>query len=209
MDITRWHDLLKRMGLNNDELTYRRLIGAYSSPKRHYHNTQHIADCLQQLDQAASLAESAENVELALWFHDAVYRTWSSKNEYLSAQWAFDFLHKAGASDQCCAEVYQHIMATRHFALQHSEQPAVNDSRLVVDIDLSILGRDQTTFMQFEKNIRKEYQWVPEKYFKRRRRKILQSFLTRPIIYQTDYFRDCYEKNARQNLRKAIAALLG
>ena len=207
MELERWNDLLTRMNLTADEATYQKLVNAYSSPKRHYHNVQHITDCLQQLDNAAGLAESAENVEMALWFHDAVYRTWSGKNEYLSAEWAIDFLRKVGASNGCCETIYQHIMATCHLGANQSETALYKDAALVIDIDLSILGRDKATFALFERNIRREYQWVPITFFKRRRQRVLQSFLQHKAIYQTDYFRDCYEANARQNLKQAIIAL--
>jgi hypothetical protein len=54
------------------------------------------------------------------------------------------------------ARVRAHIMATRYVAL-----PADNDSRLVVDIDLAILGATPSRHEEFERDVRQEYRWVP------------------------------------------------
>jgi predicted metal-dependent HD superfamily phosphohydrolase len=64
------------------------LIHAYSSPDRYYHNLTHIQDCLSVFDQTSSLVAHPKEVELAIWFHDAVYDTRRSDNEQKSAEWA-------------------------------------------------------------------------------------------------------------------------
>jgi predicted metal-dependent HD superfamily phosphohydrolase len=98
--------------------------------------------------------------------------------------------------------VRDHILATRHEAVANDA-----DSRLVVDIDLSILGVDEAAYAQFEVNVRKEYRWVPSLLFRRKRAEILESFLARPEIYTTQLFRDRYEVTARRNLSQAIERL--
>jgi predicted metal-dependent HD superfamily phosphohydrolase len=103
--------------------TYKHLLIAYSEPHRHYHTTDHIIACLRQLDGALDLAIFPAEVEVALWFHDAIYSPAASENESRSAEWAAQFLSSAGVSREACQRVHQHIMATRHEA-----QPADSDS---------------------------------------------------------------------------------
>ncbi len=60
------------------------------------------------------MAERPAEVELALWFHDAVYRTFRKDNELQSAVWANDFLEANGAKKDCVARVRALVMATAH-----------------------------------------------------------------------------------------------
>jgi predicted metal-dependent HD superfamily phosphohydrolase len=89
-------------------------------------------------------------------------------------------------------------------ATRHTVAPANLDARLVVDIDLSILGAPHARFEQYERQIREEYASVPNWLFKRKRRAILRSFLERPRIYSTPHFFDALEARARVNLERAI-----
>jgi predicted metal-dependent HD superfamily phosphohydrolase len=52
--------------------------------------------------------------------------------------------------------------------------------------------------------VRDEYSWVPEFLFKRERRKILEEFLARPVIFNTKPFRERYEAQARVNLERSL-----
>lgn len=190
------------LGISDEAECFDALLAAYSEKHRHYHTTKHIDHCLRELDSALSLAQQPAEVELALWFHDAIYDPHSSKNEERSADWACELLERHQARADRVERVRTHILATRHEAV--ASDP---DSRLVVDIDLSILGVDEAAYAEFEANVRQEYRWVPAILFRRKRAEILESFLARPRIYTTDLFRDRYEARARINLGRAIEAL--
>jgi predicted metal-dependent HD superfamily phosphohydrolase len=194
--------LLTALGIGAESECFDALLAAYSEKHRHYHTTQHIDHCLHELDSAMSLARDPAEVELALWFHDAIYDPHSSKNEERSADWACELLTRNHASADRVGHVRDHILATRHQAV--ADDP---DSRLLVDIDLSILGVPEGLYEEFEVNVRKEYRWVPSLLFRRKRAEILESFLARPQIYTTQLFRDRYETTARHNLAKAIERL--
>ena len=81
------------------------------------------------------------------------------------------------------------------------------DTAVVVDVDLSILGREPAEYDIYERAIREEYKWVPGPIYRRKRAEILESFLARPAIYETRHFVDAYEQSARENLRRAIETL--
>jgi predicted metal-dependent HD superfamily phosphohydrolase len=198
----RWRRLLADLSIAEDTDTWAALKAAYSERHRHYHTARHITHCLAELDLARFLAAEPAEVEMALWFHDAVYRPRASDNELQSAAWAERFLGSHAVDPERILRVREHIMATRHTAPADSA-----DSQLVVDVDLAILGSDAQTYAQFESNVRKEYRWVPGPLFRTRRAQILQSFFDRHHIYHTTYFRDRCEAAARANLETAIRAL--
>ena len=88
----------------------------------------------------------------------------------------------------------------------HTAVPVLDDERLLVDIDLSILGAPEDRFTEYERQIRQEYAFVPKWLFRRKRREILKGFLDRPAIYSTPHFHDRLEARARDNLRRVTAS---
>ncbi|MFL5403126.1 MAG: N-methyl-D-aspartate receptor NMDAR2C subunit, partial [Gemmatimonadales bacterium] len=168
------------------------------------HNAAHIRDCLAQLDLTRSLADRPDEVEAAIWFHDAVYVPGALDNEDRSARLAWDTLTGAAVSPEISHRITELVLATRHVAL-----PDTLDAQLLCDIDLSILGRTPDEFNQFERWIRQEYAWVPDSVYRSSRSEIMAGFLRRRSIYRTEYFRSRYEVPARQNLQRLITQLGG
>ena len=83
--LERWLDLCKWIDAKGDvayqgELFYR-LIYYYEQPGRYYHTLFHIKDCLVKFDEVKRLLEEPDVVELAIWFHDAIYEFWTKPNE--------------------------------------------------------------------------------------------------------------------------------
>jgi predicted metal-dependent HD superfamily phosphohydrolase len=177
---------------------------AYSEPQRHYHNASHIVDCLRQLDTARGEAESPDEIEVALWFHDAIYDPQAKENEARSAAWAVEAMEAAGIAPNAIERVAEMILATRH-----DVEPQTRDGELMLDIDLSILGREPEEFAVYERAIREEYSWVPIEQYHSARTAILERFFARPAIYRTAKFRMQFEFQARRNLEQSIAMLRG
>ncbi len=199
----RWFSLWQRLGAGGSaEEAFDSLARSYATPARAYHNLSHIADCFDQLSLAASLAEDLNAVELAIWFHDAIYDSKAKDNEERSADKAVDFICGARLSEELAETVSALILATKHNA-----PPASADAALVIDVDLSILGRSTEVFDNYERQIREEYAWVEARTFAAGRTAVLESFLSRSAIYSTGFFRKRYESKARMNLRHSIEAL--
>lgn len=198
-----WLDTWSDLGLSQpDASVFSELLARYSEPGRAYHTCQHLEECFAHFRTARALARHPGEVQLALWFHDAIYDTRSSTNESESADWACRVLQRAGAAQRLRERVRGLILATRHAGALDCD-----DARLTVDIDLSILGADPGRFAEYERQVRTEYAWVPDALFRSTRAKILGEFLARPVIYATDAFRARFEERARENLTRAIAAL--
>lgn len=201
MPLARWRSLMQAWGLPSCEETWRDLCSAYGQKHRHYHTGAHVDACLRHLDTCARALDQPREVELALWFHDAVYNPLSSKNEQKSADWTRDFLTGHGAPAEAVARVVDLIMVTRHDAPTRT-----NDESFLVDIDLSILGAGPAVYDTFEHAIRREYRHVPAPLYRAGRACLLEQFLARPRIYANPPFAP-REGQARANLTRAIAQL--
>ena len=201
MNIDRWYYLMSCFGLMPNEDTCSLLVAAYAKTDRYYHNTDHIEACLDHLYTLEDYTVYPREVELAIWFHDAVYDPLSNDNELNSAQWAGSFLGKNRVSREVIARVVGLIKATRHTGSVQTQ-----DESILVDIDLSVLGSDPGTYDAFETGIRKEYEKVPIVIYNEERAKVLDGFLQRSRIYLNGAF-DYLEDQARSNLTDAIAQL--
>ena len=178
------------------------IAARWDEPHRRYHSLQHLRECLTLFEENRALAEHPGEVAIALWFHDAVYETREHDNEELSAKWAAQALTDAGASGEVVARVQALIVATRHDGMV-----ATADARLVVDIDLAILGAAPARFAEYERQIRDEYAHVPEPVFRAKRAEILRAFLTREPLFLTPALETRFELAAKTNLAAAITSL--
>lgn len=199
-ELGRWLELCRRANAKGaPEAIYDRLAELYSRPARAYHSLDHVAHCLDEFATARHLAVRPNEVEMAIWFHDAIYVPGARDNEARSAELA----------RQCCREmklpkafgkrVFHLVIAT-----QHLDTPQDPDARLIADVDLAILGQSPERFDDYEQQIRREYAAVPDEEFWARRADLLRGFLARTHIYATDHFRDRYEAAARRNLERSL-----
>lgn len=198
----RWNSLWRQLGIATPTEVREKLLASYSEAGRYYHTGQHLEECFSYLDRSKSLAAHPLEVELALWFHDAIYDTRAKDSEERSAAWAAQVLRDCCAAAEVIARVRELILFTKH-----NVKPAGADACLLVDIDLSILGAPAERFDEYEAQVRQEYSWVAEKDFRSERGKVLQQFSQRGTIYSTDLFRGWLEANARNNLERSLKRL--
>ncbi len=184
---------------------YNQLVRAYGEPQRHYHTLQHLRECLANFDAARSLARHPERVELALWFHDAVYDPTRHDNEERSAGWARDSVIAAG----CDAAIAERVAALVLATATHEAGAGDGDAQLLLDVDLAILGASPARFDESSLQVRAEYAHVTESEFRAGRARVLAGFLARPRIYRTPAFHDALEQRARDNIGRALAGLQG
>lgn len=198
---TRWLRFWKSAEAPGDpEPEWRSLSARYAEPQRAYHTLRHVGHCLDELESARFLAADPVAVEMALWYHDAVYDPRAKDNEEKSAELAIAVARTMALSPEFAARVAGLIRVSTHQAPSGG-----GDAALFADIDLAILGRPEAEFDEYEGQVRREYAWVPEPAFRAGRSAILRSFLDRPSVYATEFFRKKYEAAARQNLSRSIA----
>jgi predicted metal-dependent HD superfamily phosphohydrolase len=194
-----WQRCWAGVGANGDGVQILdELIKRHSEPQRKYHTLQHLNECIAWFEKVGSLAKRPHEVEIALWFHDAIYDLQSYENEEQSAGLACLSLMTANVGSDVIERIAQLVLATAH-----SVESTLHDEQLLVDIDLSILGASSERFAEYEAQIRDEYSFVEEALFRTKRREILLSFLERKRIYTTDSMFNELEAQARINLTKA------
>ncbi len=181
------------------------LVAAYSERHRHYHTLQHLRECLAHAEATRTLARRPAEVELALWFHDAVYDPVRGDNEERSAAWAHASVLAAGCAPEVADRIRAHVLATAG----HAPDAQDADRALLLDIDLAVLGASYARFDEYERQVRAEYAHVPEAAWREGRARVLRGFLGRPRLYGTDVYHEALEARARENLARSLQRLAG
>jgi len=178
------------------------IVQRYGEKHRHYHTLAHVMACLDQLDSVRDKLDAPRSVELALWFHDVIYNTRETNNEALSAEFAREVLNTIGEGREVIEKVSNMIAVTKHPSM-----PGTEDEKYLVDIDLSILGSPVNAYRQYAEQIRQEYSHVPDDSYKKGRACVLETFLKQESIYHTVFFRNKYERAARENIQAELRQL--
>ena len=184
------------------------LAARHREPGRHYHGLAHVEALLRWLDRSRDLAADPRAIEAAIWFHDAMYDPRSARNEADSAQLARRELTALQWPGPAIDKIEAMVLATAGHA-PDSDAAADQDTRLFLDLDLSILGQPAQAYAAYSAAIRAEYLHVAEDAYRARRRRVLESFLARPAIFQTARWRQAWEAQARANMRQELAAVGG
>lgn len=180
---------------------------AYDEPHRAYHNRSHIDALLADFERLKQHFVAPEAVEIAIWYHDVIYQPFSKTNEKDSA--ARMRAEMSGRVDAAVVDTADGlILATEtHAVPQDLAEATASDCALFLDMDMAILGTSPEVFDIYDAGVRTEYAAVPEEQYRMGRCAILGEFLSRDRIYLTDMFHRSHDVQARDNLKRAIAAL--
>lgn len=205
----RWRRLLPAgAGRRGDEVLAE-IVRAYGAEGRHYHDLAHVAALLALAEAEAALIEDRRAVDLAIFFHDAVYDARTPKdNERASADLARTRLGELGLAAETCARVGQLVEATAHLSGDARLATAADgDLARFVDIDLAILAAPADDYDRYAAAIRREYAHVGEADWRRGRARVLQSFLDRERIYACADHHGAWEGAARANVAREAGQL--
>ncbi len=176
------------------------LARRYCEPQRHYHTLAHIEAMLAHFDSHRALAQQADWVRAAIWFHDAIYDPTRGDNEARSAALAASSLRALGWSDVACKRVAALIELTA----RHEAPAADGDAALLIDLDLSILAAAPATYERYVAQVRREYGHVSDADFRAGRHDFVAAQLARERIFSTPQLHDVWEAPARENLRREL-----
>ncbi|MET9961006.1 hypothetical protein ABZ128_18465 [Streptomyces sp. NPDC006326] len=182
-----------------------RLLTAWAEPQRRYHTTAHLADVLARIDVLAPHAADPAAVELAAWFHDAVYRPDRSENEERSAALAERALPELGIDAARTAEVARLVRLT----VTHDPASGDTNGEVLCDADLAVLAGGPEAYAAYTAAVRAEYGFVPDDAFRTGRAAVLRQLLDLPRLFRTPHGTAHWEAPARHNLAAELARLTG
>ena len=179
---------------------------AYTAPGRHYHNLDHIVACLDTVERLCpenteAVPYTMDTVNMALWFHDVVYDTQAINNEIKSSDKFYECF-KEHITPEDCWLIQDAIESTKDHRYSNGDPVLAWKIHTVLDADLSILGADESQYMDYSKKIRQEYSFVLEEAYLVGRIKVLESFLKKKM-FQTNAFA-IYEAQAQSNIRAEL-----
>jgi len=179
------------------------VAAAYADPSRGYHDTRHLAEVLDRLDELAGNGAryDATPVLLAAWFHDAVYDGERDAEER-SATWAEDALAPV-APAPVVAEVARLVRLTE----THAPDDADANGCALSDADLGILAAPRERYDEYVSAVRREYAHLDDAVFDAGRADVLRALAAKPHLFHTAYARARWEAAARANLERELAAL--
>ena len=192
-DLSHWWPLSGADGLRAD------LERAYADPARGYHDTLHLREVLERLDE---LGGAGTAVVLAAWFHDAVYDG-RPGDEERSAQWAEQALTEAGVEATTVAEVARLVRLTE----RHRPDAGDDAGERLSDADLGILAAADDRYADYVATVRREYAHVPDDQFAAGRAAILRDLLGKATLFHSTYAREHWEQRARANVARELAEL--
>src|SRR4051812_44252879 len=198
-------DLSDRWPLADSSGVRDELTAAYADPSRGYHDTRHLTEVLDRLDDLAGHGATydATPVLLAAWFHDAVYDGERDAEER-SAVWAEDAL-AALAPAPVVAEVARLVRLTE----THAPEDADANGCALSDADLGILAAPRDRYDEYVAAVRREFAHLEDAVFDAGRADVLRSLVAKPHLFHTAYARDNWEAAARANVERELTTLEG
>lgn len=165
----------------------------YSAKSRYYHNLKHLENIFTELDKVESKIKDLDTLLFAIYYHDIIYIPTKSDNEHQSA------LICERRISQTSFTKLSHTLAQIE-AIKEHKLSNDNDTNILMDLDLSILGKSPEEYEKYCKNIRKEYHIYPDFMYRKGRKKVLENILGLDSIYKTDFFKQEFETQAKENL---------
>lgn len=198
----RFFTLLRNYSNDEEYIAYcwLEIANNYSKPSRHYHNLEHLETMFSELENIKFLVNRWDELLLSIYYHDIIYKTTKSDNEHQSALVFEKRMQKTSflAIDECKKQ----IELTKTHQLSEDD-----DTNILMDLDLAILGKKPHIYKTYCDAIRKEYQLYPDLIYCNGRKKVLKHMLSLDSIYKTDWFRQTYENQARENLQSELDSL--
>ena len=187
------------------------LVRRYGEPHRRYHTAEHVGEVLAEVERLCSWGRPERPaVEVAAWFHDAIYDVAAPRGEAeaASADLATNTLVALGAEQEgpLVVEVDRLIRLT----VGHVVEPHDAAGAVLVDADLWILSSPTERYDRYATDVRAEYAHLPDDVWAVGRGSVLQRFLDNiDELYRAGTREDqaARRRRAAGNMNRELAAL--
>jgi predicted metal-dependent HD superfamily phosphohydrolase len=176
------------------------LVERHREPHRRYHTLDHVAAVLGHLDTTAEGIDDRRALELATWFHDAVYDPSRADNEAASAALARAELLAAGADQPVVDDVVRLVAVTA------DHRGTADDEHALCDADLAVLGAGPEGYAAYREAVRAEYGYLDDELAQIGRSAVLRSLLADGRLFHSPAFAARAEQ-ARRSLAGELADL--
>lgn len=198
-----WDNFVCRMDGDQSESDkiFEQIKASYNTPPREYHSLGHVYDCLIKLQQFVDMDTSA--IELAIWFHDAVYDALSKTNECDSANMMKQCADHLRIDPIQISDADRLIMITADH-----KNASKNDEIVIADIDLSILAADPDVYKNYTMAIRSEYKAIDDIDYRAGRSAFLQQTLDSMPLFHTKWAQSHgFDDRAKENITRELITL--
>ena len=202
---SRFDNLCRQLGVSSEDLIgwRQKLFDQYNQSNRYYHNLVHIYNFIKVFEQHPTVIRQPLWFEVAIWWHDAIYDAQRKDNEQKSAQWAVDCW-----GDYLEEEALAYIKLLIDSTEKHLPLEDNIDVYYFLDMDLSVLATESTTYITYTNYIAKEYQlYYPKLLYKMGRKKAMRQFFNRSRLYYTSFFYENYENQAKSNIKLELKTI--
>jgi len=177
------------------------LLDRWGEEHRRYHGRTHLLAVLEALDLLCAPATPPRTVQLAAWFHDAVYRGAAGQDEEDSARLAEERLAHAGLPGADIEEVARLVRLTS----DHRPEPGDDDGALLCDADLSVLGGEPEPYARYVAAVREDYAHIGDADFAAGRAAVVRRLLDLDPLFHSERARELWLDAARRNLQGELA----
>jgi len=188
--------------IENIETLWNEILERYSESHRRYHTLKHLEHLFELLQELKWEVKNWDAICFSVFYHDVIYDPAKATNEEDSAQLAELRMLELGIGRKLIDEVIALILATKSHEAKENQ-----DAKLLLDADLTILGENEQRYDLYAQMIREEFAIYPDELYVPGRIRVVEHFLSKPTIYQTEGFRRRFEKSARKNLEREMSLL--
>ena len=180
-----------------------------AEPQRVYHGQAHVDALLDDFRASRDAFHMPDAVELAIWFHDAVYIPGARDNEARSADLLRQLLDGlVSAPTLALAETM--VRATEHHTVPNAlPAPQAEDVAGFLDMDMAILGAEPATYDDYAEGVAREFiPVVGEAAYRHGRATFLRAALDPArTLFLTVRARTSLDGPARANMRRELTHL--
>ncbi len=181
------------------------VLGRHREPHRRYHGVRHVTWVVRHVGELAGEVALADvgAVVAAAFFHDAVYDPRAADNEEQSARLAERVLAELGWDEGRRRRVGDLVRATA----AHDVDGSDDDTAVLLDADLAVLGSDPAAYQAYVTGVRAEYAHVDAAGWRVGRGQVLRDLLARDPLYATAPARRRWSARAAANMTAELATL--